>query len=569
MKKIFSLNKKEYLIFGLIFLLAFLTRVIKLTKIPIAFNRDELAIAYNAFSIAQTGHDERGIFLPVNIESFGDWKLPGYIYTLVPLIKIFGLNDVVVKLPSVLAGLGIILINFFLIRLWLEKNQHYLAFVLMFFLSVLPWAVHISRIAYEANLALFFFSLGLFCFELFKNFYQQEKKIKSILLFLSGLGFFISIVTYHAFQIVSPLFLAGLVILEKDFLFKLFKKNKKFLLTPVLLFASLCLIFFFAGTKQATLTKGSGLLIFNHKYQHQIDINRNFLSDKPILAKLYSNSFVYRLADLRDNFFKTLSWDFLFTVGGKNATHNISLIGNFYPYEIIFILIGLFYFLNEKKIWQKKVMLCLGVALVAPIITLSPNHSIRFIAGLIPLEILSVFGFYKILLRFNNKNFFYKICLLILLATIFIYSWFYYFTSYYFVAPKKDIDKHNWVLKELGAEIWKRKNDYNIVMTDEAKTSFYIYLLYYRQYNPSKLKENLFYYPHDKEGFSHVQSLENIIFALPNFTENENKNYDKILYVLKKWQIPEYLWTEGHYKHLKEFKNENASQTYVMFEYRK
>ncbi len=564
MKKSLALTKKECLIFTLILLIAFLVRFIKITTIPIAFNRDELALAYNAFSIAQTARDERGNFLPLNFESFGDWKLPGYIYSLVPLIKIFGLNDLIVKLPSFLAGLGIIVISFFLMRLWLDKKDSKLAFMLMFFLSILPWAVHTSRIAYEANLALFLFSLGILSFELFKESYLKAKQIKLYLICLAGLSFFLTLLTYHGFQIVTPLFLLALLIIEKEFLLKLFKQNKNVLLIPTILFLLLTTLFFLAGTKKANTVKGSGLLILNQSYQNEIYEKRNFLKNKPLIAKIYVNSLSLKLASLRDNFFQTFSWDFLVTSGGKNGAHNISLIGNLYPYEIIFIFIALFYFFTEKKLWQKKVLLWLITASVAPILTTAPNHTIRFIAGMIPLEILSVYGCYKVYLKFKHKKF----IIFMLLITL-IYNWFYYFVSYFLVAPLKDVNRHNWALKEISQEIQQKKDHYDLVMIDESGTSLYIYLLYYWQYDPKKLSSNLVYYPHDDEGFSHAQALENVVFALPNFIENENKDYQKILYVLKKSQVPEFIWIQGHYKYLKEFKNDYAKETYVMFEYEK
>lgn len=567
MKKILNLNKKEWLIFSLIFLLAFFTRFIKLGKIPVAFNRDELALAYNAFSIAQTGMDERGRFLPLNIESFGDWKLPGYVYALVPLIKIFGLNDIMIKLPSFLAGLGIIVLSFFLIRLWLEKKQQKWSFVLMFILSILPWGIHVSRIAYEANLALFFFTFALFCFELFKKTYSD--KAKKYLLFLTAINFFLTIVTYHAFQIVTPIFLLGLMILERKFLLKLLRKNKWLLLSSVTLFVLGSLVFFLAGTQKANSTKGNGLLILNQTYQNEIDQNRKFLRDKPLLAKIYANSWAFKLANLRDNVFQTFSWDFLVIHGGVNGAHNISLIGNLYPYEMVFILIGLVYFLSEKKLWQKKVLLWLLAALCAPILTIEANHTIRFIAALVPLEILTFYGVYQTILYLKKQNQLIKTSLLLLIIFTCVYSWFYYFISYYLVAPKKDIDRHNWALEDISKEIWQNKDQYDLVMSDESTTSLYIYLLYYGQYDPNKLQDNLVYYPHDAEGFSHVKSLENVVFAAPNFIENETQDYQKILYVLKKWQIPEELWIKGTYKYIKEFKDENAKETYIMFEYEK
>src|SRR5581483_5962797 len=76
----------------LIAISAFL-RLYNVTGDPPALYQDESAIGYNAYSILQTGKDEYGISHPLYFKSFGDYKLPVYIYSVVPSIKLFGLNE--------------------------------------------------------------------------------------------------------------------------------------------------------------------------------------------------------------------------------------------------------------------------------------------------------------------------------------------------------------------------------------------------------------------------------------------------------------------------------------------
>ena len=62
-----------------------------------------------------TGKDEYGNFLPLNLKSFGDYKPALYAYLEIPFIAILGLNELSVRLPSVLAGVGIVFLTFLLL----------------------------------------------------------------------------------------------------------------------------------------------------------------------------------------------------------------------------------------------------------------------------------------------------------------------------------------------------------------------------------------------------------------------------------------------------------------------
>src|SRR3990167_8742234 len=73
-----------------ILVLAGFLRMYRLGDIPNGLYQDETAIGYNAYSILQTGKDEYGKTFPLYFQSFGDWKLPVYIYVTVPSVAFFG-----------------------------------------------------------------------------------------------------------------------------------------------------------------------------------------------------------------------------------------------------------------------------------------------------------------------------------------------------------------------------------------------------------------------------------------------------------------------------------------------
>lgn len=152
--------KKSIIIF--IIILGFLLRIWQIDKVPPSLSNDEISIAYDAYSIANTGKDSSGIFLPLSFKSHGTYKAPLYAYTSLPFIKIFGNNELSVRLPSVIFGTLTILFLYLLVKKAADSEP--LALISAFLLAITPWHVYTSRIALESNLALFFVVLGVYTY---------------------------------------------------------------------------------------------------------------------------------------------------------------------------------------------------------------------------------------------------------------------------------------------------------------------------------------------------------------------------------------------------------------------
>ncbi|MDO8341144.1 MAG: phospholipid carrier-dependent glycosyltransferase, partial [Candidatus Woesebacteria bacterium] len=101
------------LLFILIIVLAFGLRFYRLDSYP-AFNADEAAIGYNAFSLIKTGMDEHGNSWPIHFQSFNDYKPGLYFYTVIPFVKLLGLNEWAVRIPGAFAGVLTVLVLYYL-----------------------------------------------------------------------------------------------------------------------------------------------------------------------------------------------------------------------------------------------------------------------------------------------------------------------------------------------------------------------------------------------------------------------------------------------------------------------
>ncbi|MEK7504094.1 MAG: glycosyltransferase family 39 protein, partial [Patescibacteria group bacterium] len=102
-------------------------------------NADEAALGYNAYSLLTTGRDEHGHAWPINLESFGDFKPAGYAYMLIPFVKVLGLTELAVRLPSALFGILGVLGIYLLTKELFNRQTGQLAALM---LAISPWHLH-------------------------------------------------------------------------------------------------------------------------------------------------------------------------------------------------------------------------------------------------------------------------------------------------------------------------------------------------------------------------------------------------------------------------------------------
>src|SRR3989338_5389259 len=161
---------KHILLIISITLLAALLRFYQLGSNPPSLDWDEVSLAYNAYSIIRTGADEYGNASPLlSIRSFNDYKPPMYVYSLIPSLLLFGKTDFAVRFPSALAGTLTVLFTYFLVKELFgihlggvgKQHPRGVALLAALLLAISPWHLQFSRIAFEANLALFFFVAGM------------------------------------------------------------------------------------------------------------------------------------------------------------------------------------------------------------------------------------------------------------------------------------------------------------------------------------------------------------------------------------------------------------------------
>ena len=209
--KLLQFIKSEKYWLTVIIFLGFILRFYKLGQIPSGFVSDEASFGYNAYSLIKTGKDEFGQSWPIIFRSFGDGKMPVYFYLTIPSVLLFGLTEFAVRFPSALLGtLTILLIYLFTKEIVKSKNDKsgwrlkIWPLISALILATLPWHIHFSRAAFEANIGLFWITLGSW---LWLKFIKNRKKST---LGLGLIAFTLSVFSYHAPRIFVPLWLGYL-----------------------------------------------------------------------------------------------------------------------------------------------------------------------------------------------------------------------------------------------------------------------------------------------------------------------------------------------------------------------
>lgn len=190
-------------------------RFYKIAENPVSLTVDEVSFGYNAYSILKTAKDEYGKFLPLTFKSVGDYKNPFVIYSMVPSIAIFGLNEFGVRFPTALIStLSVPLFYFLFRRLGRKEN---LALLATLMLAISPWYIYFSRVVSDQLIAGVFIGVGTLCF-------LKMLDGKKGWAFISAFFFVLSIYTYYAERLFVPLFVLSLLIINFRTLLK--ERNK-------------------------------------------------------------------------------------------------------------------------------------------------------------------------------------------------------------------------------------------------------------------------------------------------------------------------------------------------------
>ncbi len=494
------MSRVQLLIFLVIFFVVVFLRIFNISHVPPGVNRDEASIGYTAYSLITTGKDEYGIKYPISFQSFGDWKLPSYIYTVTPFVRVFGLSETAVRLPSALFGVGTVILTFFLVKNLF--NNINIALITTFLIAVSPWNLHFSRVGSEANTAVFFILVALIL--LLKSF-----KSISWLIIPSFIAFASTYYIYAGNYIFTTLFLIGIFVLYRNQIL-----NNRFLKIGIVLFIVLFLFISSQTVFSANAIKLSGISIFSDPsiLHEKVELSLSAHNKPPdLITKVLHNKLVFVGERFLHNFLNSYSPEFLFIKGGDNKAHNISNFGNMYLIEAPFLFLGIIWLLvSRKKTETKLILLWLFIAPIAASITKDAPHSARMLSVFPALTIATGLGFYLALKNIFKLNIRKYVISIIILA--FVFNIFIYLDRYHIHFPRDEADNWGISYKQLLSVLNEERYRHKKIIFARTEFSHYIFLLFYSKYDPQRYQNTVQRYPPTHDKFLHVKNYSRFEF---------------------------------------------------------
>lgn len=514
------MKRDTILILAAILFLAIFLRFFALGAVPNGLYQDETAIGYNAYSILTTGKDEHGQSYPLYFKSFGDWKLPVYIYSAVPAVALFGMTPFAVRLPSAVFGvLSVAAMYFFTRRLTKNNNVSLLS---AFILAVTPWHLHYSRATFEVSICLFLYLSGGYF--LLRS--AQEKVFKFFV--LGTVLFVINLYTYNLTRLLTPALYILFVYYGRTY-FMNTSRLQKYSLGLVLGLGALPL---FAGVfGQGGVSSASGTLIHTSaSVQAKILEFRSFLIELPPgLVKIFFNKWLMTLWVYIENIFSYISAQFFFISGSSHGNHGIGNFGQFYMFMLPLLVLGLWKGVAQKRRYIYFLLAFAIITVLVAALTRETTHATRSFFLLIPLTIFIAEGANFLYTWIKGLKKIYRYTLGSIFSILVLFNVAYYLTSYYVVFPVEYAAAWRSEDGRLSDFIRDNAGGYDKVVFDSSVGNVYTALLFYGEYSPLEFQRTARFAPDDSEGFSRITSFGDYEFKTIDF-ENINKA-ENILYI--------------------------------------
>lgn len=444
------MRKKSILILIGIILLGFVLRVYRVNSV--SMYGDELTMVYDAYSISKTGMDSTGVRFPLTFK-MGAGRPGGYIYFSLPFVYLFGPTVWGERGLSLLSGLGIVVLMYFLGKKLFGEKVGLVAGLLT---VISPWDIYLSRGGFEAHFALFLTLLGITMF-IYKKYIWWA--------FAWGLA----VLTYPTFKLTLPFLFLVLV---------WFNGLKKTLKDKLFIAGLVILTFFAAIVIHENLFSGSEqrfstLNIFadtgiREGIVQRVNYEREISTLPESLKPVFINRGIEYGRMLFENYVQNISPNFLILRGDGNPRHNPGEMGMIYIIDLPLIIIGL------VLLWQKeknKFILLLKWILITPVATMffPEAHALRNGLMLPALLLLSAFAISKIPNKF------------VYLASILIFIQFLYIlVRVYTIAPAKFASFWSLDAKKVALQAIEKSNQGErvILSTEKVDNIEYAYEVY-------------------------------------------------------------------------------------------
>ena len=307
---------------------------------PEAISFEEASRGYLAKSIALLGKDDHNLKFPLLFRSVGNYPLALPIYSTVPFIQIFGLNNLGARTPGVFFGSLTVPIFFLLSSLLCsrlpflsKKEKTILPFWATLYLCFSPWHVFISRNNLPLTESLFFSLTALLLL------LRSQITKKTIPFVLSVI--FLSFALLSSYYSWFPLFLFSMTFL---WLGRAKPRRLFFLLIPFLII---------------------GLLVTVNQ-EYRLFLRNNFIDKEPfilwdigprrsydveigwrVLARPLHNKLSFFFEHLGKKYTRYYDWELLASPSIAGFTEHLKRLPKIFFWEIPLFFFGIWWFLKK------------------------------------------------------------------------------------------------------------------------------------------------------------------------------------------------------------------------------
>lgn len=504
----------------IIILGAFL-RFFKLTEFPIQLNHDEITQLYDAISIAQTGKDVYGNFLPFIFPSVGDFKPPFYTYITSFFYFIIGGGELTIRFASALFGTLLIPVVYLFTNKILDKNT---ALIAAFFTAIAPFEIFFSRKSFESGTGILFMMLGFWC--LYKHF--EKRNLKWV--YSASLIFSFGMYTYFSHAIIIPFLLITFLFIYRN----VFLQSPRKFLIPLFLFLILVApIFFMILTDSDTRFRTQTVFISQDpilgKQLSLIDPESHFLRIKTTINYSF------------DRYLKQFDPMYLFGNGLFLTNQNLLGIGPLLFFQFPFLILGIVYLLkkNNYSNERKFILTWIIIGMIPSGLTFEEHSPHRVVMVFTMLNIISAAGFFAFMgfiAKFKRNV---RFILAGFVSLVITFNVLYFFHIYFVNFPYEKSHTIQYPFKMVAQFAWSQYENVGSIVFDPKfgmdvpiiGVGAHYYLAYYGNYPPVKFQKEYRLGDKPREAIFDKFSIREVYWP-------EDKELKNTLVIVSPWSVP-------------------------------